>query len=103
MIPVQVDPSWYEIYWLTPRPPRRRRWRHLRTLWRLAGRRTNAAAPRRQPAGRRHRSVIELIGLWSRDVTERRALARMSDRILRDVGLTRRQALCKADKPFWRG
>jgi uncharacterized protein YjiS (DUF1127 family) len=33
---------------------------------------------------------------------DRRALAAMSDRSLRDIGLTRYDAAVEADKPFWR-
>ena len=33
---------------------------------------------------------------------ERQALARMSDRELRDIGVTRYEALQEANKPCWR-
>jgi uncharacterized protein YjiS (DUF1127 family) len=103
MIPFHVDPSWYESYWLSPTPPRARRWRRLRASWRMAGRRLTAVAPLGRPAGGASGgSLIELIGRWSRRVIERRALAQMSDRILGDIGLTRHRALCQSRKPFWR-
>ncbi len=42
------------------------------------------------------------LGEWRRRLRDRRALAVMSDRSLRDIGLTRYDALYEADKPFWR-
>jgi uncharacterized protein YjiS (DUF1127 family) len=39
---------------------------------------------------------------WRRRSRDRRALAAMSDRSLRDIGLTRYDAACEASKPFWR-
>ena len=39
---------------------------------------------------------------WRRRSRDRRALAAMSDRSLRDVGLTRYDADWEASKPFWR-
>jgi uncharacterized protein YjiS (DUF1127 family) len=39
---------------------------------------------------------------WRRRLRDRRALAAMSDRSLRDIGLTRYDAACEARKPFWR-
>ena len=48
------------------------------------------------------RRVLVLIRLWRRRLRERRALAAMDDRGLRDVGLTRYDAYYEARKPFWR-
>jgi len=42
------------------------------------------------------------IGEWSRRLRDRRALAMMSDRSLRDIGLTRYDADWEARKPFRR-
>ena len=39
---------------------------------------------------------------WRRRLRDRRALAAMSDRSLRDIGLTRYDADWEASKPFWR-
>jgi uncharacterized protein YjiS (DUF1127 family) len=39
---------------------------------------------------------------WRRRSRDRRALAAMSDRALRDIGLTRYDAAYEASKPFWR-
>jgi uncharacterized protein YjiS (DUF1127 family) len=42
------------------------------------------------------------VGEWRRRLRDRRALATMSDRSLRDIGLTRYDADWEARKPFWR-
>jgi uncharacterized protein YjiS (DUF1127 family) len=42
------------------------------------------------------------LGEWRRRSRDRRALAAMSDRSLRDIGLTRYDADWEARKPFWR-
>ena len=42
------------------------------------------------------------VGEWSRRSLDRRELAAMSDRSLRDIGLTRCDADWEARKPFWR-
>jgi uncharacterized protein YjiS (DUF1127 family) len=42
------------------------------------------------------------VGEWRRRLRDRRELAAMSDRSLRDIGLTRYDADCEARKPFWR-
>jgi uncharacterized protein YjiS (DUF1127 family) len=60
------------------------------------------------PAARQHRSraglnaVLALIVLWHRRVRERRDLARMTVRDLKDIGLTASDAEFLASKPFWR-
>lgn len=33
---------------------------------------------------------------------QRHALAQLDDRLLKDIGVTRRQALAEAGKPFWK-
>jgi len=45
---------------------------------------------------------IALIGMWRRRSRERRELAAMSGSALQDIGLTRWDARCEANKPFWR-
>ncbi|BBK29599.1 uncharacterized protein YjiS (DUF1127 family) [Stella humosa] len=40
---------------------------------------------------------------WNDRYRQRVHLAQMDDRMLRDLGLTRSQALGEHDKPFWRG
>ena len=42
------------------------------------------------------------LGEWRRRLRDRRALAAMSDRSLRDIGLTRYDADWEASKAFWR-
>jgi uncharacterized protein YjiS (DUF1127 family) len=42
------------------------------------------------------------VGEWRRRLRDRRALAAMSDRSLRDIGITRYDADWEARKPFWR-
>ena len=60
-------------------------------IHRPVGRR--AAPPRRLPA---------LFRIWRQRMRERRALAAMDERGLRDIGLSRYDAFYEADKPFWR-
>ncbi len=48
-------------------------------------------------------SVGATVSLWRSRQRERRALMKLDDRFLRDIGITRRQALEEANKPFWIG
>src|SRR6516165_10123392 len=48
------------------------------------------------------RRLIALVGTWRRRVGGRRELALMSDRSLRDIGLTRYDAFQEIRRPFWR-
>jgi uncharacterized protein YjiS (DUF1127 family) len=48
------------------------------------------------------RQALGLFGMWRQRLRERRELALMDERSLRDVGLTRCDALYEARKPFWR-
>ncbi len=43
-----------------------------------------------------------LIGEWLRRVESRHELAALCDRALRDIGVTRADAMREATKPFWR-
>lgn len=52
---------------------------------------------RRSPA-----SLIQRLELWADRRRERRALLACPDGLLKDVGLSRADALCEAEKPFWR-
>jgi len=45
--------------------------------------------------------MVSEVREWRRRSRDRRALAAMSDRALRDIGLTRYDAACEAGKPFW--
>jgi uncharacterized protein YjiS (DUF1127 family) len=49
-----------------------------------------------------HIGLLERIRIWRRRSHERQMLMIMSDRLLRDIGITRHDALCEARKPFWR-
>ena len=40
--------------------------------------------------------------LWQRRANQRRALAQLDDRILRDIGLSRADVVWESRKPFWR-
>ena len=40
--------------------------------------------------------------LWQQRLTDRTALQRMSEHMLRDIGIDREEADTEADKPFWR-
>jgi uncharacterized protein YjiS (DUF1127 family) len=44
----------------------------------------------------------DLLLVWSERARQRRELLRFDDHLLRDVGLTRAEALAEAAKPFWR-
>ena len=49
-----------------------------------------------------HVGLRGLISEWLHRIESRRDLAGLSDRELRDIGITRVDALGEADKPFWR-
>jgi uncharacterized protein YjiS (DUF1127 family) len=55
------------------------------------------APPRRRSA----LSLIQRLELWADRRRERRALLRCPDGLLKDVGLSRADALREAEKPFW--
>ena len=46
--------------------------------------------------------VIRAVLLWVDRATERRQLATMNEHELKDIGLTRYDALKEWEKPFWR-
>jgi uncharacterized protein YjiS (DUF1127 family) len=47
-------------------------------------------------------AALRLIATWIERSTQRAALAELDDHLLRDVGLSRREALHEAAKPFWK-
>ncbi len=51
----------------------------------------------------RIRRPAALLRLWARRVAQRNALSAMTLRDLRDIGITRSEALNEASKPFWQG
>ncbi len=63
---------------------------------------TVAAARRHDTFGSLARRVARMIAIWQRRVRERHQLGTMTDRELRDVGITRFDADELARKPFWR-
>jgi uncharacterized protein YjiS (DUF1127 family) len=46
--------------------------------------------------------LFALIGEWAHRIESRRELAGLCDRALRDIGVTRVDAINEASKPFWR-
>jgi uncharacterized protein YjiS (DUF1127 family) len=47
-------------------------------------------------------SFAALLRLWRSRTRERRHLARLDERMLRDIGITRLDAARECAKPFWR-
>ena len=47
-------------------------------------------------------SFIATLRTWRRRLRERDQLGRLDDRMLKDIGITRAEALRLSDKPFWR-
>ena len=60
-----------------------------------------------RPAGRwpGHRDlatkVLEVLMLWHERARQRRRLLELDDRMLRDIGVSRADAVREAAKPFW--
>lgn len=46
--------------------------------------------------------MIDLVLLWQERAHSRYRLAQLEDRLLRDIGINRLDALQEAAKPFWR-
>jgi uncharacterized protein YjiS (DUF1127 family) len=45
---------------------------------------------------------LMLIARWIERSRQRRALAALDDHVLRDIGITRVEAVGEAEKPFWK-
>jgi len=60
-------------------------------------------AARGRSIGASLRASAALVEGWLQRSRQRRALAELDDRQLRDIGVTRAQALAEAARPFWRG
>jgi uncharacterized protein YjiS (DUF1127 family) len=56
------------------------------------------AAPRRTPP---LVALTALVRCWRARIRERRALAAMDERLLRDIGVNRLDAVRECAKPFW--
>jgi uncharacterized protein YjiS (DUF1127 family) len=52
--------------------------------------------------GNEAKSLMELIATWRSRHATRQDLKRMSDHMLRDIGLTPGDAVTEIAKPFWR-
>lgn len=48
-------------------------------------------------------AAIDLIFVWQERHRQRSELARMDQRMLRDLGLSAQDISVEADKPFWQG
>jgi uncharacterized protein YjiS (DUF1127 family) len=59
---------------------------------------TRRAAPRRTSPPV---SLTALVRSWRTRIRERRALAAMDERLLRDIGISRLDAARECAKPFW--
>lgn len=55
----------------------------------------------RSHAGRL-RLLVETLLLWQERASQRQELARLDDRMLRDIGISRTEVACECAKPFWR-
>ncbi len=49
------------------------------------------------PKGQHRFGLLQLLALWK----QRRLLAEMDDHSLRDIGLTRTEAMREAERPLW--
>lgn len=47
------------------------------------------------------RRAFDLLMTWQERSRQRRQLASLSDRMLRDIGLTRADVMAESTKPFW--
>jgi uncharacterized protein YjiS (DUF1127 family) len=63
--------------------------------------RARARRARHGPLGGARR-VLARLREWRRRACDRAQLARLDDRMLRDIGLTRADAEFLSNKPFWR-
>lgn len=69
-----------------------------------------ASAARPAPAPRGGRKflsagsrVLDFLYLWQARIDERRELIQLDERVLKDAGMSRADAMLEANKPFWRG
>jgi uncharacterized protein YjiS (DUF1127 family) len=46
--------------------------------------------------------AVDLCLIWHERARQRRQLRALSDRMLRDIGLTRADVMAESSKPFWR-
>lgn len=55
------------------------------------------------PISRLLMAVAVAVARWEMNLRTRKALERLDDHLLRDVGLTQAQAQAEWDRPFWWG
>jgi uncharacterized protein YjiS (DUF1127 family) len=48
------------------------------------------------------RRAVDVLLIWRERARQRRQLRTLSDRMLRDIGLTRADVMAESSKPFWR-
>jgi len=51
---------------------------------------------------RRPRNLLDVLFLWSERARQRRLLAGLDERMLKDIGLSRTDVSHETGKPFWR-
>lgn len=51
---------------------------------------------------RRRRNLLDVLFLWSERARQRRLLAGLDERMLKDIGLSRIDVSHETGKPFWR-
>lgn len=56
----------------------------------------------RSAARRALMRAVATVSAWHERARQRRALMELSDHMLRDIGMSRAEALCEATRPFWR-
>lgn len=62
---------------------------------------TSSAAPRRAPSAPALRPLLGWLSGAAAARRQRQQLARLDDALLRDIGLTRAEALGEAERPLW--
>ena len=61
-----------------------------------------SVAPRFGPPATWLARLAALLILWCQRARQRARLAELDDRLLHDIGKTRKEAIDEASKPFWR-
>ena len=62
----------------------------------------SARAPSHRSLASQVQRIFDLMLVWHQRARQRRELQCLSDRMLRDIGLTRADVLAESSKPFWR-
>jgi uncharacterized protein YjiS (DUF1127 family) len=75
---------------------------HLRAHLPAGGSRGDRARPSRARALMPALRVLGILGIWLERTRQRRALLRLPDALLDDIGITRAEAWQEGTKPFWR-